>query len=148
MLVGLIQFSGTLLNKSNNLRSCQKEAHILLKVCHYRSNFFVISIFFIVEIIAEWCNEAVPLAGGYLKEFIHSVKAYAEICTTSVVLARKDLFQKLCPQPRSWKLELLFTHAEMSFAADAADRLCHRILPIQPDPQLSVQQFANGSKFQ
>ena len=53
---------------------------------------FVISIFFIVEIIAEWCNEAVPLAGGYLKEFIHSVKAYAEICTTSVVLARKDLF--------------------------------------------------------
>jgi len=49
-------------------------------------------IFFIIEIIAEWCNEPVPLAGEYLKEFIHSVKAYAEICTTSAVLARKDIF--------------------------------------------------------
>nr|CAB3450642.1 unnamed protein product [Digitaria exilis] len=37
---------------------------------------------------------------------------------------RKDIFWKLCPQLRSWKPELLVTHAKMSFAAVAADRLC------------------------
>jgi hypothetical protein len=73
---------------------------------------------------------AAPLSGEYLKEFIHSVEAYAEISTTSAVLARRDIFWKLCPQVRSWKLELLVTRAEMSFAAVAADRLYNSILPI------------------
>jgi len=73
---------------------------------------------------------SVLLAGEYLKEFIHSVEAYAEISTTSAVLARRDIFWKLCPQVRSWKLELFATRAGMSFAAVAADRLYHSILPI------------------
>lgn len=77
-----------------------------------------------------WNILAVLLAGEYLKELTHSVEASAEISTTSAVLARRDIFWKLCPQVRSWKLELLVTHAEMSFAAVAADRLYHSILPI------------------
>ena len=72
----------------------------------------------------------VLLAGESLKEFFHSAEAYAEISTISAVLARRDIFWKLCPQVKSWKLELPVTRAEMSFAAVAADRLYHSILPV------------------
>ncbi|KAL6634897.1 hypothetical protein ACP70R_027568 [Stipagrostis hirtigluma subsp. patula] len=49
----------------------------------------------------------------FLTEFIRSVKASVEIYTISVALVRRALFWKLCPHLRSWKPELLVTHAEI-----------------------------------
>ncbi|TVU27954.1 hypothetical protein EJB05_19459 [Eragrostis curvula] len=40
-------------------------------------------------------------------------KASVEISTISAPLVRRDLFWKLCPHLRSWKPELLVTHAEI-----------------------------------
>uniref|UniRef100_A0A0E0PCL9 S-acyltransferase n=1 Tax=Oryza rufipogon TaxID=4529 RepID=A0A0E0PCL9_ORYRU len=66
--------------------------------------------FFYLGIVVSWWKFAI---GRFLAGFIHSAKAFAEICMIFASLNRGDFFWKQCPRWRYYKPELDLTHAEM-----------------------------------